>query len=437
MSLLDIFTEKDTNKLLFLPNIGISNNLVNSYNNFINDQAKVFFSILDKINLDYYVFAGSAIGLVRTENNIPWVDDYDIIVFEENINFFETKVIPIIKKNKFTIKPFVRSGYTGGYQIYSNKENFYTNLKGQVSKFQCDVFFTFVDKNNYIKNLCKWGLYGTKNVNINLVKPKTYKIFNGIKLPFFKDYKKDVTLEYGDVINNCVIHINHGRKLVKINQKHFSEIYKEYENIQNIAIQNTLNLIDNTTYNILNNDINNLEDNLLSDNNYLMNFNIISFIKKNNLKDIIIKKNKLLRYVYNIKHYCPDIKIIVDIPEFDFKYLFNLNYVNEFCYKSEKELIFLNSKDIIWLNKPILIPDPLLKILAKNIDTNKPEINKNKNTNINTNSATSSNIKSIDNENSYLTGLLPSPINKAIITKTYNNFFVNGNMKKIYIKPKK
>lgn len=355
MPLLDIFTEKDINKLLFLPNIGISNNLVNSYNDFINDQAKVLFQLLDSTDLDYYVFAGSSIGLVRTGNNIPWVDDYDIIIFEDNINYFENKVYNLIKKNKFTIRPYMARGVIGGYQIYSNKKNFYKNLQGQISKFQCDVFFTYVDKNNFIKNYAGWGLYDKKNININLVKPKTYKIFNGIKLPFFKDYQKDVLLEYGDVINNCVININHGRKTIKINNVNFNNIYNDYDLIKKKAMLNSIDLIENTTYNILDDDINNLNNDLLKSNNYLINFYIISFIKKKKLDSIIIKKNSLMIYVYNIRYYCPDIKIIVDIPNYDYDYLFNLNYINQFHYESDKDLKILNNKNIFWLNKPMLI----------------------------------------------------------------------------------
>ena len=363
MSLLDIFTEKDTNKLLFLPNIGISHNRVNSYNGFIHDQAKLFFKILDEFKLDYYVFAGSSIGLIRNQNNIPWIDDYDIIIFEHHFKYFEKKIAPILKKNKFEVKFFLIKGIKAGVQIFSNNLNTFKNYNGQYSKFHCDIFYTLVDKNNIIKNTCNWGLYSRKNINVNLVKPKVYKDFNGIKLPFFKNYKKDVELEYGDIINNCIINITHGKKIIQI-KKNFNEIYYQYNDILEISKINSKNLIEGTIYNIDNNDINNLKDNILNENNYFLNFNIISFIQKNNIKVLEIKKNNIIKYIYNIRYYCPEIKIIINIPNFEYKYLFILNYVNEFhCYKKEN-LDFLNNSEIFWLNKPKII----IKI--------EPEINK-------------------------------------------------------------
>jgi len=354
MSLLDIFTEKDINKLLYLPNIGISNNKVNSYNNFINDQAKIFFTILNNLKLNYYVFAGSSIGLIRNQNNIPWVDDYDVILFEADIKYFETKVIPIIKKHFFEVKYNIKNNIIRGVQIYSNKNNFCKNYKGIISKFQCDFFYTCIDKNNIIKNLCNWGLYDKKNININLVKPQNYQMFNGIYLPFFSNYINDVAIEYGNIIDNVVININHGYKTIKLNNINFNIIYDQYYNIENTSKQNTLHLIDNTQYTILDNDINNISDNDLL-NNYFINFYILSFIKYNNISTLIIKKNLLMKYVYNIKHYYPNIIIIIDIINFDFNYLINLNYVDIFNYYTCRQILYLNNKNIIWLNKPNLV----------------------------------------------------------------------------------
>jgi len=60
--------------------------------------AKIYFSILNKSKFEYYIFAGSAIGLVRDGKNIPWVDDYDIIIFKKNLKLFKKKIITSFTK---------------------------------------------------------------------------------------------------------------------------------------------------------------------------------------------------------------------------------------------------------------------------------------------------------------------------------------------------
>ena len=54
--------------------------------------AKIFFKVLDNLNLVYYTFAGTSIGYIRNKQNIPWVDDYDIMIFEEEIDKFKNIV---------------------------------------------------------------------------------------------------------------------------------------------------------------------------------------------------------------------------------------------------------------------------------------------------------------------------------------------------------
>jgi len=65
--------------------IGIYPSKVNIYTQFINNIAQIFFKILEDSKIEYYVFAGSAIGLIRNGKSIPWVDDYDIIIFEKDM----------------------------------------------------------------------------------------------------------------------------------------------------------------------------------------------------------------------------------------------------------------------------------------------------------------------------------------------------------------
>ena len=93
-----------TNKLLYSPMIAIYPTKINLYTEYIANVAKIFFKILNDNDIEYYLFAGSSIGLLRNSKSIPWVDDYDIIIFEKDMAKFQ-KIILILEKNLFFVKP--------------------------------------------------------------------------------------------------------------------------------------------------------------------------------------------------------------------------------------------------------------------------------------------------------------------------------------------
>jgi hypothetical protein len=221
------------NNLYYMDSIGF-NSRCPVYRSINHLYAQTFFKILDQSSLDYYVFAGTSIGYMRNKENIPWVDDYDIIIFEEEISKFEKFILP--KLENVGLSPTLRRK-GGGYQIFSKYGKHF---------FQCDVFYTKLE-NNFLKNTSNWGLYSRKKIHIDLVKPKQYiKIDGDLELPFFKSYEKDIEKEYGDVINECVIHIEHSPQL-KIN-KYYEIVYKLFNKIKNDAIKNTYNLFNSHQY---------------------------------------------------------------------------------------------------------------------------------------------------------------------------------------------
>lgn len=396
MSLLDIFTEKDTNKLLFLPNIGISNNLVNSYNNFINDQSKLLFQILDNAKLDYYVFAGSSIGLVRTGNNIPWVDDYDIIIFENDLPKFD-KIILTLKKNQFITKTVNKTvpSLKPIKKINSTFRPFFTNLDGsskffagyvigspryslngyKTSFFQVDVFVSR-NEGGKIKSIANWGLYHRKDVPMSYVKPQRFAELDGIRLPFFNQYEKDIELEYGTVLQTSVIHINHGREKIVI-QKKWQDTYAEFENYKNIAINNTkklLNLEDNLIENPEenNNKISNIPSSVnIQTNTYDISEDIIDDL--NNEKPI--EENDDLDSNIHDDNHEDTIKknnLDVDIKSDNLDFFVDIeknNYVDLMTYLSRfynnvksKELHIFNSTNILYIYD--------IKFYFKNISIN-------------------------------------------------------------------
>lgn len=95
------FIFNDNKKYYFLPCTGLTNVNIPLYNMFIHIYAKLYFKILDMFELEYYVFAGTSIGCVRNKSNIQWVDDYDIIIFTDQIEKFENHVVPFFKKTCF------------------------------------------------------------------------------------------------------------------------------------------------------------------------------------------------------------------------------------------------------------------------------------------------------------------------------------------------
>lgn len=213
-------------------------NNITIYRDFMHLYAKIFFKLLDDLKLDYYVFAGTSIGYIRNKQNIPWVEDYDIIIFEEEFYNFENNIVPKLNDLGFDcFKPF--SYLDGGYHVLS---------KFGSRCFQCDIFFTLINKDGIIENTGGWGHYHFQNIHINTVRPKKYlTIDNNLTLPFFNDMSKDIETEYGDIFNSCNIHKHHRSGCI-INQ-HFTKVYDSFNEVKTRIIDNTKKLFVDHLYN--------------------------------------------------------------------------------------------------------------------------------------------------------------------------------------------
>ena len=95
INLKKIFDLNNINDYYYSPLYGIKPCYINMPNEFIYERAKVYFNILDSFKLEYAVFAGQSIGMIRNGKNIPWVDDYDIMMFNSSINKFQNEIKPI------------------------------------------------------------------------------------------------------------------------------------------------------------------------------------------------------------------------------------------------------------------------------------------------------------------------------------------------------
>lgn len=340
---LDLF--ENINETYYLESLGFNVN-VPVYRNFTHLYAKIFFSILNKFNLDYYVFAGTSIGYFRNMKNIPWVDDYDIIIFEDEMDKFKNIVVPELIKYGFRCFNPTHTVIECGHHVLSKFGQKY---------FQCDIFYTKVDDNNIIKNLNKWGLYNCKNININIVKPKQYLTIDGdLTLPFFNDFKEDIKLEYGDVINNCVFHVNHcsTNKITK----HFKLVYDDFNLIKQTIIDNTNKLFNNHEY-INNKTLNNY--NLFFTNNKSNLFDktifFLKYINNEKIKNLYITDENFLLFCVDVKFYFKDINIYFYInKELENKNIILLNYVNTVYCLNSIYIEYLNNLNVYFLNKPII-----------------------------------------------------------------------------------
>ncbi len=290
----------EKSKLLYSPLNSIYPSKINLFSDFIANVAKIFFQIMEQSNIKYYLFAGNSIGLLRNAKSIPWVDDYDIIIF---INDFDVSLFNTLRTNGFLIR-----NAKGGYQIYTPK----FIINNYVSSFfQCDIFISFINDNNCIKNVGKWGRYHTYNIDKSLVDPPVFKEYDDMILPFFNNYEKDVRIEYGNIYNNIQIHISHGKQIININNS-WEKVYKDFEKYKITAINNTKKLFGIKEFQINQTNVTNEKIIELTDNELINYLDIMKYIAKSyDNSPLIFKIYNVnnVKFVLDIKFYFP--KVII------------------------------------------------------------------------------------------------------------------------------
>ena len=242
-----LFIHPDTTCHYFA-SIGITNLNLTTYNEVIHEQAKICFKILNEFEssrkITYAVFAGNSIGLLRAGNNLPWADDYDIILFKHDIAVFTSHIVPELERIGFKIKPKNENGIACGAKIFGPPVSFtHAGDKNQsISIFQCDVFYSYFDGNGFLKNCGGWGLYHQKNIPRSVVFPLKRRQFHGMLLPFFNDSLKEAELCYGD-IQKCAIFSHHLDSTIFY--KRWQHAYKDFDHIKKTSIINTRQYIRN------------------------------------------------------------------------------------------------------------------------------------------------------------------------------------------------
>jgi glycerol-3-phosphate cytidylyltransferase len=273
------------------------------YNEYIHIQAKIFFDIIKKSGLEFYVF---------TETNIVSMNKYNIMIFDKSVKFFEKNVI----------QKLCEFGYEYNFEIYGCK---IISKKRELDKedtknfFACDIFYSKVDSENFVKNICSdFGMNNQYELTYDMVYPAKILKIDDMELPFFNKTNGNILLEYEDDINDA-----------KNNTINYITKNKDFK------YERDINFNKNT--------------------NFTSVFDALKYVNINNGKEIRIMNEKFLEYTLSIKYFYPEIKIIFYLfDEIKKQNLVFLNYVDVVkCKSNELKEKYENYEFIYVINKPI------------------------------------------------------------------------------------
>lgn len=338
----------DTNqKNYYFASTGITNLTLTTYNEFIHDQAILFFNILDNYQsqvdttFEYAVFAGNSVGLLRDGNNLPWGDDYDIIIFDKDVTFFSNTIARDLENFGFEVTTKIENDKICGIKIFGPTITFIEDSNNSASStstnvFQCDIFFSYFDINKCLKNFGGWGKYHEKNIPYHIVFPLRRRMFHGMLLPFFNNPQKEVELTYVN-IDKCSIFSHYLTGTIFYSK--WKNAYLDFKCILEKSIENTKNVIS------ANND-NNHDDSLFKNKNKLV-------LNADNKHDILGRSfcitSKLNFFYYLSQHNVHSIVAHANASEFicqhaiDVKFYFpkiHITYVDDGCKPSPVSPIF-------------------------------------------------------------------------------------------------
>jgi len=344
----DIFKFFDTDKVsdyIYSPNYGINKYSTVPYCENIHKQTELFFKLCDLYKLEYVVFAGSSVGLVRNKEMMPWTDDFDIIVMEQHKEFFFTELMPIFKLYGFK---FWGCGTETG-----SKSPGWTFIGGSPFnkvEMRVDIFWSKINSKGIVENVDKKGFYHNK-VPKEAFFPVKKQHFHGLYIPFGNDYEKEVLLTYGDVRKECVIKTHKkDMKQITIKYDRWEDGIKDFDYLKQLAIQNMKDYIQIEKYKPT-------EDKKLQldyvDYNTIFNIDkeFLKYIVDNNIDTIntfVFWKFKHISAL--VKFYFPTIKInlfINSLEEIDYFYL---NYATTIYTYNDNVKQSLDS--LIYVSKP-------------------------------------------------------------------------------------
>ncbi len=175
---------------------------------------QIVVEILDKYKIKYYLDFGTLIGAVRENRLIPWDDDLDISLLNEDDYY---KIPDIIKEIKskysyrtylFTFESARKKRKVRKKEIFCKNISFTDSQNYQILKIRTNKFWIFGRGNTCIdiffkyqyNNASYWFAYGKENsVPLEYMSNELINIdFYGIKCTIPKNYDKYLTYKYGD-----------------------------------------------------------------------------------------------------------------------------------------------------------------------------------------------------------------------------------------------
>lgn len=330
--------------LTYSPIYGLSIYNKNMYTEFIDDNAYIFFRLLNNFNISYGIFAGNSIGYVRKGSNLHWVDDYDILVFDNEIDKVKKLLSSdVFRTNGFYSRPWKRG--LGGYQVYNSIKNENSHI------FQCDIFFSEI-RNNLVYNKDGWGLYHRKAMPKEVVLPFKDVKMGKVEVCIVNNPDEEVRLCYGNIEKGVLYSHKVNTKISVDNWLILDNFFKRKydEGISNVKAQ----LPEHAYLNKLN---------IYRKFERFSVLEVLNKIASSNVKQLNIFNERFLQlYIYDIKFYFPN--IIINYYNIYNNVLLEPIYLNK-CdnvyFKYQNVLSHYMSDSILYIKKPNM---QLLKLIT-------------------------------------------------------------------------
>ncbi len=153
-------------------------------------------TVMEKHGVRYWLDFGTLLGIVRENRILPWDDDMDISIFEDDIELMQTKVMPEIKKLH--------------YRCYTRK------FPEHINFFKQDAIRSFKVRNNrlfFLRGYVKLDIFAMHKKNEKLYWLELGELhslpekllqefdtieFNGKDYRIPKNYDEYLSYHYGD-----------------------------------------------------------------------------------------------------------------------------------------------------------------------------------------------------------------------------------------------
>jgi phosphorylcholine metabolism protein LicD len=171
------FTEKEYNKNIYKC---FGNIMTKKEDKILNELIQIWIEISEKLNIKWSICGGTYIGAIRDEGRIPWDDDFDLTILEDDIYKLKNNIKNILKD----YSNIGISKFWGGYKIFFTDKRAIKKFKKFKWNWPFIDIFTIKDNKKstscFVLNKNELPLYKTKfhNIDVNIATN-----FNNIREP--------------------------------------------------------------------------------------------------------------------------------------------------------------------------------------------------------------------------------------------------------------